>query len=215
MYREGESMRLEEVKDLILEPNYILDVGAHTGQFYRWAKNVWPWSVVWMIEANEVHERTLKNMTIGTDDAYLIATLGDEERDVTFYTRSDKPHTEGASYYKENAYWDIPQLVMKIPKKLQKLDNIFTDDTTFEVIKMDTQGSELDIMKGGKNLCKRASIIILEVSLVDLNEGAPIYDEVAVFMEDFGFEERMSIGEHYEGDEIIQRDLVFLNKELL
>jgi len=106
-------------------------------------------------------------------------------------------------------------LVMKIPKKLQKLDNIFTDDTTFEVIKMDTQGSELDIMKGGKNLCKRASIIILEVSLVDLNEGAPIYDEVAVFMEDFGFEERMSIGEHYEGDEIIQRDLVFLNKELL
>jgi len=215
MYREGESMRLEEVKDLILKPNYILDIGAHTGQFYRWTKNVWPWSVVWMIEANEVHERTLKNMTIGTDDAYLIATLGDEERDVTFYTRSDKPHTEGASYYKENAYWDIPQLVMKIPKKLQKLDNIFTDDTTFEVIKMDTQGSELDIMKGGKNLCKRASIIILEVSLVDLNEGAPIYDEVAVFMEDFGFEERMSIGEHYEGDEIIQRDLVFLNKELL
>jgi FkbM family methyltransferase len=215
MYREGESMRLEEVKDLILKPNYILDIGAHTGQFYRWTKNVWPWSVVWMIEANEVHERTLKNMTIGTDDAYLIATLGDEERDVTFYTRSDKPHTEGASYYKENAYWDIPQLVMKIPKKLQKLDNIFTDDTTFEVIKMDTQGSELDIMKGGKNLCKRASIIILEVSLVDLNEGAPIYDEVAVFMEDFGFEEKMSIGEHYEGDEIIQRDLVFLNKELL
>ena len=104
---------------------------------------------------------------------------------------------------------------MKIPKKLQKLDNIFTDDTTFEVIKMDTQGSELDIMKGGKNLCKRASIIILEVSLVDLNEGAPIYDEVAVFMDDFGFEERMSIGEHYEGDEIIQKDLVFLNKDRL
>ena len=215
MYREGESMRLEEVKDLILKPNYILDIGAHTGQFYRWTKNVWPWSVVWMIEANEVHERTLKNMTIGTDDAYLIATLGDEERDVTFYTRSDKPHTEGASYYKENAYWDIPQLVMKIPKKLQKLDNIFTDDTTFEVIKMDTQGSELDIMKGGKNLCKRASIIILEVSLVDLNEGAPIYDEVAVFMDHFGFEERMCIGEHYEGDEIIQKDLVFLNKDRL
>ena len=215
MYREGESMRLEEVKDLILEPNYILDIGAHTGQFYRWTKNVWPWSVVWMIEANEVHERTLKNMTVGTDDEYLIAVLGDEERDVTFYTRSDKPYTEGASYYKENAYWDIPQLVMKIPKKLQKLDNIFTDDTTFEVIKMDTQGSELDIMKGGKNLCKRASIIILEVSLVELNEGAPIYDEVVGFMDDFGFEERMCIGEHYEGDKIIQKDLVFLNGDRL
>ena len=214
MYREGESMRLEEVKDLILEPNYILDIGAHTGQFYRWTKNVWPWSVVWMIEANEVHERTLKNMTVGTDDAYLIATLGDEERDVTFYTRSDKPHTEGASYYKENAYWDIPQLVMQIPKRLQKLDNVF-EDIQFDIIKMDTQGSELDIIKGGKNLCKKASAIILEVSLVDLNEGAPTYDEVIGFMDDFGFEEKMSIGEHYDGDEIIQKDLVFLNEELL
>ena len=214
MYREGESMRLEEVKDLILEPNYILDIGAHTGQFYRWTKNVWPWSVVWMIEANEVHERTLKNMTVGTDDAYLIATLGDEERDVTFYTRSDKPHTEGASYYKENAYWDIPQLVMQIPKRLQKLDNVF-EDIQFDIIKMDTQGSELDIIKGGKNLCKKASAIILEVSLVDLNEGAPTYDEVIGFMDDFGFEEKMSIGEHYDGDKIIQKDLVFLNEELL
>ena len=214
-YRSGETMRLEEVRDLGINPTVILDIGAHSGQFYRWAKRTWPTSAIWMVEANEVHERILKNITLGTDDEYLIAVLGDEERDVTFYTRSDKPHTEGASYYKENAYWDIPQLVMKIPKKLQKLDNIFTDDTTFEVIKMDTQGSELDIMKGGKNLCKRASIIILEVSLVDLNEGAPRYDEVVGFMDDFGFEERMSIGEHYEGDEIIQKDLVFLNKDKL
>ena len=213
-YRSGETMRLEEVRDLGINPTVILDIGAHSGQFYRWAKKTWPTSVIWMIEANEVHERILKNITLGTDDEYLIAVLGDEERDVTFYTRSDKPHTEGASYYKENAYWDIPQLVMQIPKRLQKLDNLF-EDMQFDIIKMDTQGSELDIIKGGKNLCKKASAIILEVSLVDLNEGAPTYDEVIGFMDDFGFEEKMSIGEHYDGDEIIQKDLVFLNEELL
>jgi len=213
-YRSGETMRLEEVRDLGINPTVILDIGAHSGQFYRWAKRTWPTSAIWMVEANEVHERILKNITLGTDDEYLIAVLGDEERDVTFYTRSDKPHTEGASYYKENAYWDIPQLVMKIPKRLQKLDNLF-EDIQFDIIKMDTQGSELDIIKGGKNLCKKASAIILEVSLVDLNEGAPTYDEVIGFMDDFGFEEKMSIGEHYDGDEIIQKDLVFLNEELL
>ena len=213
-YRSGETMRLEEVRDLGINPTVILDIGAHSGQFYRWAKRTWPTSAIWMVEANEVHERILKNITLGTDDEYLIAVLGDEERDVTFYTRSDKPHTEGASYYKENAYWDIPQLVMQIPKRLQKLDNLF-EDMQFDIIKMDTQGSELDIIKGGKNLCKKALAIILEVSLADLNEGAPIYDEVAVFMDHFGFEERMCIGEHYEGDEIIQKDLVFLNKDKL
>ena len=31
---------------------------------------------------------------------------------------------------------------------------------------------------------------------------------------DFGFEEKMSIGEHYNGEEIVQKDIVFLNKKL-
>ena len=208
-------MRLEEVKDIILEPNYILDIGAHRGQFYGWAKNVWPWSVVWMIEANEVHEHTLKNMTVGIDDEYLIAALGDEEREVTFYTRSDKPHTEGNSYYKEANYWDIPQLVQESTVMLQKLDDLFEEDFVFELIKIDTQGSELDILRGGKDLVSRATAVILEVSNIEYNLGAPMSDEVVDYMDSIGFEEKMSIGEHYDGEEAVQKDLLFLNRELL
>ena len=33
-------------------------------------------------------------------------------------------------------------------------------------------------------------------------------------MKNYGYEEKMSIGEHYGGDEIIQKDLVFVNKAL-
>ena len=112
-YRNGETMRLEEVRDLGINPAAILDVGAHTGQFYGWAKRVWNNSVIWMIEANHLHERILRDMTDDKSDEYMIAALGDKEREVTFYTRSDKPHTEGNSYYKEANYWDIPQLVQK------------------------------------------------------------------------------------------------------
>jgi FkbM family methyltransferase len=213
-YRNNETMRLEEVRDLGINPVTILDVGAHTGQFYGWAKRVWNDSVIWMIEANHLHERILRDMTYDKSDEYMIAALGDEEREVTFYTRSDKPHTEGNSYYKETNYWDIPQLVQKSKIKLQTLDDLFTDDTTFEVIKLDTQGSELDILKGGINLCKRASVIILEVSYIEYNEGAPSNGEVIKFMEDFGFSEKMSIGEHYDGEKIVQKDVVFFNNNL-
>ena len=103
-----------------------------------------------MVESNEIHESTLKNLTSGKNDEYLIAALGDEEREVTFYTRKDKPHTEGNSYYKEANYWDIPQLVLESKVLLQRLDDLFTEDTEFELIKIDTQGSELDILKGGQ-----------------------------------------------------------------
>mgnify|MGYP003116696342 FL=1 len=214
MYRDGETMRLEEVRDMGINPNAILDIGAHTGQFYGWAKRVWPMCPVFMIEANPLHERQLANMTFRMEDDYLIAALGDEEREVTFYTRSDKPHTEGNSYYKEANYWDIPQLVQESKTKLQKLDNLFKDNTTFDLVKLDTQGSELDILKGGKNLISRAKVVILEVSLIEYNEGAPTVEETIDYMNEIGFEERMSLGEHYDGETIVQKDLVFLNKEL-
>ena len=57
-------------------------------------------------------------------------------------------------------------------------------------------------------------MIILEVSYLEYNKGAPSSDEVVNFMKNYGFEEKMSIGEHYGGDEIIQKDLVFVNKAL-
>ena len=213
-YKSGEVMRLSEVKNLGINPNAILDIGAHTGQFYGWAKPVWSDSVIWMIEANELHESILRNLTHNNNDEYLITALGDKEREVTFYTRSDKPHTEGNSYYQESNWWDIPQLIQESKVKLQTLDDLFTDDTTFEIIKVDTQGSELDILRGGENLCKRASAIILEVSYIEYNKGAPTSDEIIDFMKEFGFEEKMSIGEHYLEGDIVQKDLVFLNKKL-
>ena len=213
-YRTGETMRLEEIKDMGINPNAILDIGAHTGQFHSWSKRVWPDVGVFMIEANPLHESVLDRLAMMNGDSYLITALGDEEREVTFYTRSDKPQTEGNSYYKEHNYWDIPQLVQKTKVNLQKLDNIFEDDAVFELIKIDTQGSELDIMRGGKELASKASAIVLEVAYIEYNEGAPNDKEITDYMNDVGFVEKMSIGEHYEGDEIIQKDLLFLNKEL-
>ena len=214
-YRNGETMRLEEVRDMGINPNTILDIGAHTGQFHSWSKRVWPDVGVFMIEANPLHESHLDKLAMMNGDKYLIAALGDEEREVTFYTRSDKPHTEGNSYYKEHNYWDIPQLVQETKVTLQKLDNLFEDNAVFDIIKVDTQGSEIDILKGGKDLVSKAQAIILEVSFIEYNEGAPTAEETIDYMNEIGFEERMSIGEHYDGETIVQKDLLFTNKELV
>jgi FkbM family methyltransferase len=214
-YRTGETMRLEEIKDMGINPNAILDIGAHTGQFHSWSKRVWPDVGVFMIEANPLHESALDRLAMMNGDKYLIAALGDKEREVTFYTRSDKPHTEGNSYYKEFNYWDIPQLVHESKVTLRMLDDIFEDDAVFDIIKLDTQGSELDILKGGENLVSRAKIIVLEVSFIEHNIGAPTTEETIKYMSSIGFEKKMSIGEHYDGEDLVQKDFVFLNKELV
>ena len=216
-YRQGETMRLEEVRDMGINPNAILDIGAHTGQFHSWSKRVWPDVGVFMIEANPLHESHLDKLAMMNGDKYLIAALGDEEREVTFYTRSDKPHTEGNSYYKESAWWDIPQLVQESKVTLQKLDNIFEEEAVFDLIKIDTQGSELDILKGGEKLISKATIVVLEIAFIEYNEGAPTSEELTNYMNSIGFEEKMCIGEHISNepkwkDVIVQKDLVFLKK---
>ena len=214
MYRKGETLKLEYLRDnLKFNPKTILDIGAHKGQFYNWVKDIWSDAFIWMLEANECHENDLKNLTSNNQDQYTIVTMGDIERNVNFYTRSDKPHTEGASYYKEANYWDIPQLVMEIPKKLQTLDNLFDEHSRFDLIKIDTQGSELDIIKGGLGLCKKSSYIILEVATIEYNIGAPMESEIVNFMNKIGFENMATIGEHVDNNNlVIQKDIVFKNK---
>jgi FkbM family methyltransferase len=218
-YKLGQSIKLDQVTELGIEPAVILDIGAHSGQFYGWAKFEWPNSVIWMVESNEVHESTLKDLTAGKNDEYLIAALGDKEREVTFYTRKDKPHTEGNSYYKEANYWDIPELVLENKRMLQRLDDLFTEDTEFELIKIDTQGSELDILKGGVELVNKAMAVILEVSYVDYNLEAPQSEEVIEYMIEVGFDKYIEIGEHYSNepqwkDIIVQKDLCFYRSEI-
>ena len=213
-YKSGETMRLEDVDRLGIHPNTILDIGAYTGQFHGWAKRVWSDVGIFMIESNPLHESALDKLAMMNGDKYLIAAMGDEEREVTFYTRSDKPHTEGNSYYKEANYWDIPQLVQESKVTLQKLDNLFEDDSVFDIIKVDTQGSEIDILKGGKDLVSRAQAVILEVSFIPYNEGAPTDQETNDYMNKIGFEEKMSIGEHYDGDALVQKDLLFTREKI-
>ena len=212
-YRPGESMRLNEVNKFI-QPKSILDIGAHSGQFYGWAKNVWPNVPIFMIEANRVHAEKLKSLTQNNHDNYLITALGDFERDVTFYTRKDKPWTEGNSYYKESNFWDIPQLVLKSEITLKRLDDLFENSAVFDLIKIDTQGSEKDIIQGGINLVKKSSALILEVSYIEYNEGAPTAEEVTDFVKQIGFVKNMSVGEHYDEDKIIQKDILFLNEDI-
>ena len=63
-YRNGETMRLGEVRDMNINPNAILDIGAHTGQFHNWAKRVWPDVGVFMVEANPLHESALDRLAM-------------------------------------------------------------------------------------------------------------------------------------------------------
>jgi hypothetical protein len=54
---------------------------------------------------------------------------------------------------------------------------------------MDVQGAELDIIRGGIKLCKKAKGILLEVALKEYNQNSPLYDEVVDYMKSINLDE--------------------------
>ena len=91
---------------------------------------------------------------------------------------------------------------IKVKKQTHTLDEVTEEvEKTFDIIKIDTQGSELDIIKGGLNTVQKASYIIMEVAKLQYNEGTPLFDEVIEYMNSIGFTNHEIIDENIWMDE--------------
>ena len=200
-------MKLYKVSNYF-NPYRILDIGANIGQFYKLAKQTYPDAYIFSIEASPDCEKYLKEIT----QDYYIGLLAKDNVEYDFFSRKGDSTCTGNSIYRElTQFYSDDQLDILKQKGIQ-LDDLFESDSEFDLIKIDTQGSELDIISGGKNLCSKAKGILLEVSLTQYNEGAPLYEEVIQFMKDFGFRPEVILDEaRNHGSH--QQDILFLNEQ--
>jgi len=189
-------------------PNTILDIGANVGQFHILCKQTFPNSYIFSIEASTNCENYLKQIT----DQYLIAMLAKDNSEYDFFTTKYSETGTGNSIYRELTSFYSDDQIKIIKQKGIKLDDLFTEDTEFDLVKIDTQGSELDIIEGGIKLCSKAKGILLEVSLTQYNEGAPLYDKVIKFMDNFGFKIAEILDENIVPEIVSQQDILFIKK---
>jgi FkbM family methyltransferase len=201
-------MGLEKIKTYF-EPKSILDIGANVGQFYNEIKNIFPNSYYYLIEGSESCEVVLETLNVD----YSICLLSDIEKEVDFYIRKNEPRCTGNSIYRENtSFYDDDQIIIE-KKQTKTLSNLLNNQT-FDLIKIDVQGSELDIINGGLDIIKRAKGILMEISLVEYNQNAPTKEFVYDYMDKLGFTPMEHIGNinHPLTYELIQQDILFLNK---
>jgi FkbM family methyltransferase len=102
-----------------------------------------------LIEGNESCEDVLR--TLGVD--YSINLLSDVAKQVDFYIRKNEPRCTGNSIYRENtSFYDDNQIIIE-KKQTKTISNIFLNKT-FDLIKIDVQGSEIDIINGNRYIQK-------------------------------------------------------------
>ena len=192
------------------KPKSILDIGCQVGRFYKQCKNKWGGDIdYYLIDGNENVREDLEKLNV----PFNITLLSDRVKTVTWYVDSKNLKSGGNSYYRENTEYFSDENVIEAKKETETLDSLFTDKS-FDLIKMDTQGSEMDIIKGGLETCKSAKFLILEIALTQYNEGAPLKNEMLEFLEKIGFKQMDILDNHRRGGKLIQQDILFRNKNI-
>jgi FkbM family methyltransferase len=202
-------MGLEKIKNYF-DPKSILDIGANVGQFYNEIKTIFPNSYYYLIEGNDSCEVVLETLNVD----YSICLLSDYEKEVDFYIRKNEPRCTGNSIYRENtSFYDDDQITI-LKKQTKTLSNVLNNQT-FDLIKIDVQGSEIDIINGGIDIIKSAKGVLMEISLVEYNQNAPVKEFVYEYMTNLGFipVETISNINHPITHELIQQDILFLNQK--
>lgn len=195
------------------KPNSILDIGAHHGEFSKFCKSLWKDVDLLMIEGNDECDSILDNVPFD----HCIVLLSDTNKEVTLYLNPNNLDCTGTSYYKERTRHYKNSIEVK--KNTYTLDEVVEDiDKKYDIIKIDTQGSELDIIKGGLKTVQNCSYLIMEVPTLQYNEGSPLFDEIIEYMNNIGFSDYEIIEEHkwidknentFEYGSTFQVDVVF------
>ena len=186
-------------------PKRILDIGASVCQTADVMHDVWRVADIVLFEGNKECEPLYKTK----DYTYHIKLLGKENGIAKFYKTKWSPICSGNSIYKENSstYNEENLIIEELP--IYKLDDCVNG--VFDLIKIDTQGSELDIIEGGINTFKNAKAVITEVSFNNYNEGGCTKEQILKKMFDLGFDYIMPVETVVNKDnELIAESLLFV-----
>ena len=186
-------------------PAGIIDVGAYRGEWTELARRIFPGAPVIMVEAQQSKRQQLEALCgngIRFASAVLASAAG---REVTFYEMET-----GSSFFGElsNAPREPKSYVT------DTLDNIAVGLDGPLFLKVDVQGAELEVLKGGEETVRRCELIQLEVAILPYNEGAPTFLEVLSYMDERDFVPLDVSGfSRPNGVDLVQIDVLFARKD--
>jgi FkbM family methyltransferase len=206
--------RLAVLKNSGVVISHFLDIGAYRGEFTRVVKTHWPEVKVWQIEADERQQPWLQT------DA-IVALLSDKpNQELDFFTlNNENSITTGSSVYKElTQYYKNPIVVKKRTTTLDdvaKRVNFRGNWKNSGLMKLDTQGSELDILRGSENFLAtyQPKYMIIETSVKPYNLEAPLVGDVIDYMRTKDYQILDIMHCMYDNNEsLLQIDILFNKK---
>ena len=186
------------MKAIGFNPRTILDVGAYKGEWTQHTRRFFPSATYTMIEANDHPE-------LASVGRVLTAVLSSEPGQVPWYSiggTGDSIMKERTGHYAN---------VVPVYRQSSTLDTLFPTET-FDFIKIDCQGAEIDILKGGVKLVQSCSAILLECPFAcQYNTGCPSFAGYISYLDEIGFVP-FDVTEVHTSKVLFQIDILFVRK---
>jgi len=199
---------LERLKYVGCWPRQLLDVGAHVGGFARAFRERFPGCDVELVEANPHCEPHLR----ATGFPYHLVAASDRRGQAEFHLTRENLLSTGSSLYPEQTSHFASDRLERVAVELVPLDELFPE-RSFDFVKIDVQGAELDVIRGARRLLSAAEHVLIELSLMEYNRGGALADAVVAGMDELGFRVEEVLEYHRSPDvldgAIFQMDFLF------
>jgi FkbM family methyltransferase len=163
-------------------PRTIIDVGAYTGEWTRMCLRLFPEARVLMIEPQDRLREGLEKMARADGRLQFSPVLVGESAQtaVPFYEAETASSIFLESEKTKTATAMLP---------MTTIDDV-TAGTEFQAadfIKLDVQGAELLALEGATRTLRATEAALMEVNLLEIYAGVPLFHETAAFMAERGF----------------------------
>lgn len=204
-----------EHKDVLctLDVDGIIDVGANRGQFTLACRLALPGVPVVAFEPIPREAATFRKVHGARREVTLIeSAIGEAAGTATLHlSRSADSSSLLPIGKKQNELFAHTEEVGTITVPVQRLDDL-TDrwaGRTRQLLKLDVQGFELNVLRGGVETLKFCAYVYAECSHVSLYDGQALFPEVEAFLREHGFVVTRRCNEQFDGDRLIQADYLF------
>lgn len=197
----------------------VIDVGANEGQFATLAHRLCPNATIVAFEPIPACHPELNRVLAAIPGATLFPVALGDSATRAWMNRSRFTPCSSLLAGTENLGEDYPDaaVIDKMEVQIARLDDIL-DAEALEpdvLIKLDVQGFEIPVIRGGPRVFSKACIVVTEVCFFrKLYANQPLFDDVYREIYDHGFQyrgnaeqmSRTSDGRIVEADAIFERD---------
>jgi|TARA_R100000426_G_scaffold32_5_gene51 FkbM family methyltransferase len=181
----------------------VLDIGAAAGDWSGHVKKFNPDAKFTLIEPNKLHNERLRSLG-KVHNVYLSDSVTEKD----FYISKDPFQQTGNSFYREKS--NVP--FDKTTVKTELLDEIVQDEE-FDLIKLDVQGAEVEVIKGGMITVQKAKWLQVEVPIFQYSIGSPDMYNLLGNLKAIGFYP-FDVAQMLFNVRCLYVDIIFVNRNL-